>query len=91
MTTETAITNFIPLERRVKECELMFTTIYKMMENEEDENTKKILLTHLIHFARTRSHRQILLEWLEKGVSIPGYVLQAVLHSFIIYSVIDKR
>jgi len=73
-----AISSYIPIEHRMKEAELMFEMTFKMMEKEKDENTKKILLAYLISMSLSHKNKQMLLEWLQKGVAIPGYELQRV-------------
>eukprot|EP01022_Parablepharisma_sp_SALTPOND_P036193 TRINITY_DN97_c0_g1_i2.p1 TRINITY_DN97_c0_g1~~TRINITY_DN97_c0_g1_i2.p1 ORF type:complete len:699 (-),score=94.22 TRINITY_DN97_c0_g1_i2:7098-9194(-) len=78
-----AISKYLPIEYREKEAGLMFETIRKMMDNEKDENVKKILLSYLISFAVSHAHKMILLEWLQKGISAPGYVLQRVMRKAI--------
>ena len=76
-----AINNYLSIESRVKEANLMFDTIIKVMENIKDENTKKILLLHITNFAVSHEKKTVLIEWLEKGVSVPGYILQSVFYN----------
>lgn len=56
----------------------MFELTLKMLEKEKDENSKKILLGHLVSLAFSHKNKMMLAEWMQKGVTIPGCVLQRV-------------
>lgn len=78
MFAHTAVTSYLPVEFREKEGEEFFNMTLKMMENEKNENAKKILLEHAIRFSFSHKNRMILAEWLSKGIALPGYQLQRV-------------
>ena len=53
-----AINNYLSIESRVKEANLMFDTIIKVMENIKDENTmaKPNHLSHKLHYTYLHSY-----------------------------------
>ena len=66
------------MEFRLKEADKMFDLTLHMLEKEKDENNKKLLLSHLISVAFSHKNKMLLAQWLEKGCTIPGCVLQRV-------------
>jgi len=57
---------------------MLFDTIKSMMKGDEDENLKKVLLGFLIPFAFSHKNKLLILEWLQKGITLPKYTLQRV-------------
>jgi len=82
MFAKKAIWNYLPLEYRKKEAELMFELVKSMMANEKDESNKRNLLTYFIVFSITQT--RVLIDMLKEGIKIPGYGLLKVIVLWIV-------